>query len=156
MTSGDATPQNDAPTPETNAGANETPQGNDSAKKSGGRSRNGFGKGRNNNYYDLSDKLFEGDTPEIGCVLGLRSERMDKKVQFDTFREKMCDYIAKNLSSPMDVMPYVKDLKDPYEDFVSEHLPTDLTPEQAGSTALSEIFKQKIKKYGDRKVSFKS
>ena len=53
-------------------------------------------------YFDVSNKDFEGDTPDIGCVLGLRSEKISRKVQFDTFREKLEDYLTKNLTSPME------------------------------------------------------
>ena len=43
-------------------------------------------------------------------------------------------------------------MKDPYNDFVRDHLPRDLTANEEKSTAKVEIFKQKIKKYVDREL----
>ena len=124
------------------------------SNKTGASNYKGKGGGRYKgiNYFDVSNKDFEGDTPEIGCVLGLRSEKMTKKVQFDTFREKLEDYLVKTLTSPMDIMPILKDMVDPYERFVREHLPKDLSAEEAKSPAKNEVFKQKIKKYVDREL----
>ena len=59
---------------------------NDTGKSSSSNYKSkSSGKNNTLGYFDVSNKDFEGDTPEIGCVLGLRSEKITKKVQFDTF-----------------------------------------------------------------------
>ena len=74
---------------------------------SGSRNR-GQGKHKKQHYLELSNKDFEGETPEIGCVLGLRNEKITKKVPFDTFRDKIADFIVKKLDNAMDIMLIVK------------------------------------------------
>ena len=51
-------------------------------------------KRRDNNIVHVS-KTYEGDTPEIGAVLGLQNENADKKVNFAVFCEKIGTYIMK-------------------------------------------------------------
>ena len=72
--------------------------------KYGGDKRGNKGK----YFLDISNKDFEGDTPDIGCVVGLKSEKITAKVQFDTFRDKVGDYALKVLRHGMDVVPKFK------------------------------------------------
>ena len=78
-------------------------------------------------FLDISNKDFEGDTPEIGCVVGLKSEKIAAKEQFDTFRDKVTEYILKEFTNGIDVVPYIRDMEDPSEDFVRRFLPSNLT-----------------------------
>ena len=73
-------------------------------------------------FLDISNKDFVGDTPEIGGVVGLKSEKIAAKVQFNTFREKVSDFILRELTNGMDVVAYIKDMEDPTEDFISRFL----------------------------------
>ena len=140
-------------TPSNDRGAGSTTKHGETGKSGSYNNKGKSGsKFKSLGYFDVSNKDFEGDTPDIGCVLGLRSEKISRKVQFNTFREKLEDYLTKNLTSPMDIMPILKDMKDPYNDFVRDHLPRDLTANEEKSTAKVEIFKQKIKKYVDREL----
>ena len=45
---------------------------------------------------DTSNKLFEGAEPDIRCVLGLRFEKVNKKVAYNVFRNKFANYIGRN------------------------------------------------------------
>ena len=49
-------------------------------------------------------KDFEGATPRIGGVLGLRSENVTRKVTDDAFRKKLGIYIMNEFKSEKDVV----------------------------------------------------
>ena len=54
---------------------------------------------------DNEEKNFLGKTKEMEAVLGLRNERLNYKMPFDTFREKLSEYTLKNFSGARHVMP---------------------------------------------------
>ena len=60
---------------------------NDSIIKILTGNRNGQSS-RINTTVDTSNKVFEGAEPDIVCVLGLRFEKVDKKVAHDVFHDK--------------------------------------------------------------------
>ena len=45
----------------------------------------------------ISHNVFEGSEPDIGCVLGLRFEKLDKKVTYDVFCNKFAKYIGSTM-----------------------------------------------------------
>ena len=118
--------------------------------KSGARGKGDRRASKGRYFVDISNKDFEGDTPEIGCVVGLKSEKITAKVQFDTFRDKVTEFILKELTNGIDVVPYVKDMEDPSEDFVRRFLPTNLTTSERQDHVKKGVFEQKLKKYVDR------
>ena len=69
---------------------------------------------------------FEGSCPEIGAVLGLRTENINKKVPFSVFTEKLGDYIITNISHGSDIEGCVGNLEDPLENFEAIHKPQPL------------------------------
>ena len=46
---------------------------------------------------DTSNKAFEGAETDIWCVLGLRFEKVDKKVAYNLFRNKFSNCIGRNM-----------------------------------------------------------
>ena len=99
---------------------------------------------------DISNKDFEGDTPKIGAIVGLKLEKIAMKVQFDTFCEKVADFILTELLHGMDVVGYVKDMTDPMPAFVNKFLPKELIAAEKRSDIKQGIFNQQLKKYVDR------
>ncbi len=85
-----------------------------------------------------------------------KNEKISKKVPFDMFREKLADYVIKTLTHPDDVVKIIKKMKDPEAEFEKEHMPTDLTAEEAKSMAKKSIFEQKCKLYVAREQTMKS
>eukprot|EP00957_Ditylum_brightwellii_P111999 8541020-Ditylum_brightwellii.AAC.1 len=65
-----------------------------------------------------ADRDFEGKMPKIEGVLALKSERVNKKVPFETFRELLVDYLTKELDRARDVIPIVRDMADPKPIFI--------------------------------------
>jgi len=92
-----------------------------------------------------NERTWERDTPEIGAVLGLRTEYLNKKTSFSVFMEKMEEYILRKLNNGSDVLPLVRDQKDPHLAFETKHLPKDLSAEDKKSEVKVEIHKQRIK-----------
>ena len=60
---------------------------------------------------DTLNKAFEGAKPNIVCVLGLRFEKVDKKVAYDVFQNKFANYIARNMKYMNKVVCAVKEYK---------------------------------------------
>ena len=42
-----------------------------------------------------TNKDFQGAEPSIGAVLGMKIEKIDKKVTFDVFKDKLVNYIER-------------------------------------------------------------
>ena len=52
---------------------------------------------RNVNVQSSTNIYFEGATPKLGTVLALRSENINKKVNYDRFLEKLAIYVVNEL-----------------------------------------------------------
>ena len=72
------------------------------------------------NGFNSTSRSFEGKNKDIGGVLGLRNERLDKKVSFDTFRELLTNYVMTHLDNADDVVAIVCDLED-LQDKLKKH-----------------------------------
>ena len=61
------------------------------------RSRGNQNSRRRNNYIiTTNSQSYQGECNDIGFILGLRSEKFDKKVQFQVFLEKLGIYCLKS------------------------------------------------------------
>ena len=102
---------------------------------------------RDNSSVHVS-KTYEGDTPEIGAVLALQNENVDKKVNFTVFCERIGTYIMKEYKNGEDVISVTKDTDvDVIKEFKKEKKPEDLTDEERKSNVEVEIKKEEIKAY---------
>ena len=94
----------------TSASNDPAPSTDNSGRGSGGRnSRNGGrGNGRgsggrgarsqSNQQVQSTDGVsFEGACPEVGAVMGLRTEKFNKNVPFATFKDKFADYVIRSI-----------------------------------------------------------
>ena len=74
---------------------------------SGGRNSNGGTRNRSNrrNTFSANERTWEGDTSEVGAVLGLRTEYLDKKASFRVFSEKMEEYVSRKVNNGSDLLP---------------------------------------------------
>ena len=95
--------------------------------------------------FSSNERTWEGDTPEIGAVLGLRTEYLNKNTSFRLFMEKMEEYILRKLDNGSDVLPLVREQKDPGIRFEKNHLPKELSTENKKSEVKVEVHKQRIK-----------
>lgn len=117
-TNGQATPS----TPATDTPATSTGNGSGSSGRSsmqtGTNNRSGgtSSRRRNNNNWNGDTIIsgtdqddFEGDTPGLGVVLGLKHQKMTKKVHFDIFRDKLAHYVKQELKNSSDIFCIIKD-----------------------------------------------
>ena len=125
---------------------------------------NGSGRGNNNNrrtdnrrnLFNANERTWEGDKTEIGAVLGLRTEHLDKKVSFRVFIEKMIEYVLREVRDASDVLPVLTKREDPVRIFRTNNMPTELSDEEKKKEVLVEIQKQRIKKFVDREIAVES
>ena len=98
------------------------------------------------NQIQLSNPTnYEGETPEIGCVIGMKYEKFDRKVPFETFLENMNNYAITNLKDGATLQSLFLDKKDPIDAFKKEQRPTAL--DENADDVDKEIFKESIKQY---------
>ena len=106
----------------------------------------------NNNFASANTALrqFRGETPSIDAVLSLSTERIDKSVPFEIFQEKIKNYVLKELKRGEDIVSLVTDLKNPMEEFNTEHSPTDPTEEEEKSHFKMKMWELRAKRFLDR------
>ena len=73
-------------------------------------SRRGNERTRRENNIVHVLKTYEGDTPEIGAVLALQNENVDKKENVSVFCERIGTYIMKEYKNEEDVVAVTKDI----------------------------------------------
>ena len=95
---------------------------------------------------------FEGADPDAGVVLGLRAERIKKKVSFDVFTEKISDYIIREYDHGRDIKPVFTKLQLPHEAFKRKHKPKGLSSEEAKDDAEVKMQEQRYKMYISREL----
>ena len=107
-------------------------------------------------YIDTSQRDFVGDEPRVGAVLAQKNERVDKKAAFDAFREKLCNFIVRELKHGADAVAVVQDMKDPMIDFKANKKPAELSDEDKKKDVEVAIQTQKIKNYVAREETLSS
>ena len=136
--------------------AEETTMGNRAPTGSRHRNQN-RGNNRNNNVHmETEDRNYEGDTPGVGGILALKTEKITKKLTFDAFREKLTTYVNKEFSHATDVVCIVKHLKDPNGTFDDKNKPTKLSDENQKSPIERMIQDQEIKQFVYKKQTLKN
>ena len=131
-TSGDVSSSTQPPAKNTlnNQTEASTSSGNERHSNSNNNNSNRTGFFRiSRNVVDSTDRTFYGDTPAISVVLGLPTERIDKKTLFDNFREKLANYILTNLKDAQDVIQLVEEQVNPRKSFKKNNKPKTLTDE---------------------------
>ena len=93
------------------------------------------------------EKNFSGKEPSIGSVLGLRSEKIDKKSTFDIFRKHLVNYIKRTLDEASDVVDIVKYQEDPSEGFEKDYLPKSKTATELDDPVTKALQDQEVKMY---------
>jgi hypothetical protein len=114
-------------------------------------SRNRTSSRSNHTTSGTAEKNFSGKEPSIGSVLGLRSEKIDKKSTFDIFRKHLVNYIERTFDEASDVVDIVKYQEDPSDSFEKEHLPKSRTAKELEDPVTKTIQDQEVKMFLTRK-----
>ena len=121
---------------------------NDTSLNSNSNRRNDNRK----NVFTNNEKTWQGNTPDVGAVLGLRTEFLDKKVSFRVFMEKMEEHAVRKLDNGNDLIPLMREQVDPRISFENTHLPKVLTAVEKLNEVKVEVHKQRIKMYVNREI----
>ena len=114
-----------------------------------GRSRSNR---RVNNRTVLSSPInFEGETSEIGVVIGLRIEKFHKKAGYQFFVEKVGNYVVKKLTDGADIKMLITEGKDPVRVYEENNLPKGLSESEKDDPVRDAILKEEIKQFVSRK-----
>ena len=92
-------------------------------------------------------KNYEGSIAEVGAILALKHEKLDKKAQYQVFVEKIANYVYSNIKNGGDLIPLFSNLEDPMNKFNTKRKPTKLTEEQLSDSLEVDIYKECIKVY---------
>jgi len=103
--------------------------------------RKSYYKNKYNTVGDL--KNFEGEIPELGAILSLLSEKVEKGVTFDVFQERLKNHILKSFQKAKDITSLATELVDLRIEFEAKHGPTNLSTIKAGN--MMNIRKWEIK-----------
>ena len=104
---------------------------NRSGNRSGNNNRNNNSR-RNNNatvVQSTDGAAFEGGCPDISAVVGLRTEKITKKVPFSVFVEKFADFVMIDFKHASDIELCIRYMSDPLEDFALKYKPVPLMEE---------------------------
>ena len=71
------------------------------------------------------NRYFIDKPPELDEVLGLMSEKINKDISFEFFKEMLINVIHKNLPKKEDVVILVLDIQDTIDSFKGEKIPAD-------------------------------
>ena len=86
-------------------------------------------RGLNNNRksVQLTNHItWEGDNNEVNGVVGMKIEKFHLKVLFETFKDKIMNYVISNYKNGGDMKPIFKKLEDPIKAMESKHKPKSL------------------------------
>ena len=103
---------------------NEAPQNNNR--------RNNTNSNRNNsNIVQLTNpKTYEGAIKEIGDIMSLKHEKLDKKVHFQIFTDIVSNNIYSNVTKGGDLLPLFSGLEDPIDPLNARRKPSPMTDAQ--------------------------
>ncbi len=92
----------------------------------------------------------EGAFPEIGAVVGLRTEKVTKKVSFSGFVEKVADHVITNVKYGSDYEACIRNVQDPSIDFRSRHEPEPLANYEYSPFGVNWTCQESLKTYVSR------
>jgi hypothetical protein len=133
-----------------------TPQAESGSDDQTGEGNRNSPPRRNNNQVQTSNpRNYAGAIPDINGVLGLKYEKFDKKLQFQSFMDKAGNYVLSTFKDGGDIMPLFSKLEDPKSLFDASYRPVALTEEDKEDQLSVDIYKEKIKLFISRDSNLK-
>ena len=107
---------------------------------------------RNNTQGTPSNPFgYKGECDKVGGILALKVERFSKKVSYEVFVEKLCNYIVKKYPDGADIKPLIMEGKDPVKLYENKNMLTPLSDDEKNEPMLEAIMREEIKQYVARK-----
>ena len=112
---------------------------------------------RGNRVITTINQSYKGECEDIGYIIALRSEKFDRKLQFQVFLEKIGTYIVSNLKDGGDIQPLYANLIDPNDNFITKYKPTKLDYDLQGEIdeVDLEIYREEVKQFVQRKTNMR-
>jgi len=88
---------------------------------------------------DSNSRQFEGAEPRVGAVLASSSERIDKKLPFEQFKDKLVNYVGSVFENGDDIVCIVKSRTNTKPAFDKKHLPKELSEDDKKVTSRSRF-----------------
>ena len=127
---------------------NQNPQARGNARNEGRRGGRPVRASNRIGPVSSTPRDFEGATPLVGGILGLRSENMIKKVNYDQFCEKLYIYIVNNFKNGDAIVEVTRNCSATIiDDFIVTHKPKELSDEDKKSDIEVEIKREEIKEF---------
>ena len=140
-TSGENNPPTNTPT-----NVSPTAQTGTSAQASRNQQRN-----HNNNNcpiaVDTTNKDFQGKEPSIGAVMGLRIEKINKKVTYDICRDNLANHIGSKIENGDIIVRLVTEYEHPEVNYEAENKPKALPGTDVDDKIEKAIQAEKVKLY---------
>ena len=112
---------------------------------------------RGNRVITTNNQSYKGKCEDIGYILALRSEKFDRKVQFQVFLEKLGTYVVSKLKDGGDIQPLYSNLVDPNDNFTTKYKPTKPDYDTSGEIdeVDLEIYREEVKQFVQRKTNMR-
>ena len=129
---------------------------NNSQRNGSNRSRSRRNQSRNNQVTTSNPVSYEGDTPGVGAVLALRLEKLDKKLPYEQFVEKVYLYAVTNYKDGGDLQVLFLESKDPLKYLEENEKPRRPTNDKDEDYAEDmDIYKAEITIFTQRKLNLR-
>ena len=92
---------------------------------------------------------YKGEEPKVGVIMALRSERLNHKMIYSSFIEKLKNYILSNFDDAKDVVPIVEELRDTMQDVLNDE-PIELAPGEEKSRVKLWLKQEEVKRHMKR------
>ena len=110
------------------------------------RNNNNNSSRRQQNTIQLTNpRNYEGSIADVGAILALKHEKLDKKVQYQVFTEKIGNYVYSNIKNRGDLIPLFSNPKNPMDTFNIKRKSSALTETQLKYPLQIDIYKESIK-----------
>ena len=129
--------------PTTSSGPTTDPATNSTANARGWSTQNRRREG-SNNVTPSNPTTFEGSCNALGCVLGMRVERFQRKLPFHQFTKKVYFYIVAEYKDGNNIYPLFKRFEDPM-DFLASEMPVKPEISEGTDPAIAEAEKEVFK-----------
>ena len=99
--------------------------------------------------YNFKPSNYGGENKDMDVLLTLRDEQFDKRVQYNTFIDKLKNYVLQNFTYAQDVIPIIDKLEDTVADLKTKG-PTDLSEDDEKNFVKKFAKQEEIKEHALR------
>ena len=122
-----------------------------SESNSSNRSRNNRRNGGAQVTTSSNPITYEGECEKVGAILALKVEKFHKKVSYEVFVEKICNYVVQKYTTGADIKVLLTHQKDPIKEYEANNMPEAPSGEDMTNPVTEAILREEIKQFVARK-----